>query len=257
MRKVFLYRLLIFALFLFFTLNVPTLAQPSISWRYKGLEWSDSDEKIIEDSFNYLSSNINNSKVKQCIRKYTKIHSGVGKMQSWIDYDALARIKKWPAINVIGEDSDGSWNGRARSERILSGERKELLTDLDDEEFDDDDDEYIKADRLSWKKSPTITINLAKVRHYKNKTGNSKASKRFAGTILHEILHQMGHLHPSTGNYEKDYTRGHFVVVAGDCLHTNGLSVRSPASSSVYADRDSDSQGEDDLTPLGGWGSGE
>jgi hypothetical protein len=220
-----------------------TLAAPALSWRYQGSDWTDDDKATIRVAMKHLKSHINDSNIRQCIEKYTTRYRGNfddRERQSWVDYDALARVSKWPTLNIIGVVTESSWRGLAYVERNLYGNAE--------------DDSSRTASSLKTRKKPTISLNLRSLREYESNIGESEAAKQFSGVILHEVLHQMGHDHPSTGNYEDDYEAGHFVVVAGDCLHTSGLMARSPVAPEFSADGTS---GENSSAPIGGWHRGE
>ena len=73
-----------------------------------------------------------------------------------------------------------------------------------------------------------MTIYLGWLRDWYERHGYESAKRVYAGVILHEFLHQMGHGH-SNG-----YEDGNVTTVAGDCIASGGDpgQVRSPRASS-------------------------
>ncbi|MDJ0734292.1 MAG: hypothetical protein QNJ47_09495 [Nostocaceae cyanobacterium] len=75
-----------------------------------------------------------------------------------------------------------------------------------------------------------MELNVTAIDQNIRRDGFNTAAEDLAGTIFHEMLHQMGHEHPNSGDYNTDYLQGHFVVVAGDCIASNGSETRTSRS---------------------------
>jgi hypothetical protein len=161
---------------------------------------------------NYLSQNIANADIRECVQLYTAWYMGSyapqdGLLrQAWLDFDALRRVNRWPHIDLHARRALGKADTRALVERKAWG----------------------SENALSWNGNISMEVNLDSIDKSIRKYGTADAAKVLAGTIFHELLHQMGHKHPGTGEYEADYKQGHFVVVAGDCIQTKGEDARSP-----------------------------
>jgi hypothetical protein len=90
---------------------------------------------------------------------------------------------------------------------------------------------------LKWNGNIQVFVNFNQIEKMLADGGAGYAADSYAGTLLHEMLHQMGHDHPSTGNYAKDYEQGHFVVVAGDCVASSGEGARNGVALSLHGFR--------------------
>jgi len=171
-----------------------------------------SQKNVIQVAMNSLSQNIGNTNIRKCVQQFTTWYSGNYASkdhlveQAWIDFDALRRANRWPHIDLHARRSLGVWDARAPVERKAWG----------------------TASKLSWNGNVSMEVNLDRIDEIVKQHGLESAADILAGTIFHELLHQMGHRHPDTGEYEVDYKQGHFVVVAGDCVQTNGEDARSP-----------------------------
>ncbi|MEB4591115.1 hypothetical protein VSS37_09010 [Candidatus Thiothrix sp. Deng01] len=178
----------------------------------KNLEFAEQHKQVIRAAMNHVSQQMQRSEVRSCIANhinYFSYSSGLWtnlQEQSWLDFSALIGVKKWPTINFYSYRSSSSI-GRTVPEKKLWG----------------------TSDALHWTGEPKIELNLNKIEEFTKNYNTNKAGIAFAGTIFHELLHQMGQKHPTTGNYSSDYEAGYFVVVAGDCIKYSGLGDRRTA----------------------------
>jgi hypothetical protein len=212
--------------------------EPQIGWNYRGDIWTEDDLLMVRLALNYLSRTINKSNVRECVTSRTLKYEGIDEEQAVIDFDALANVSKWPNIIIQAKNEDAGWAGRAFKQRIIYGELNqdnigELFFSLEG-------------------KNPGIIINLKHLHSDRDNYGDEVAYKNLAGVILHELLHQMGHGHPTTGDYAKDYLQGHFITVAGDCLTTDGLTARGTSIDSSMS-AGTGYYGSKTYVPTGGW----
>lgn len=176
--------------------------------------WTTDTKAVIKRAMNLLSSRINTSRVRSCITKHTKKYRGIyarsGSLASAgkVDLKALSRVEEWPLLHLRAERENVYTTGSAYLERVARGSKLS-------------GDRY----RLSWSNEINMYINLSAITYWKDREGFEEAANIYAGTIVHELMHQMGHNHP-----DGDYDQGHFIVVVGDCVANNGAGARSPSS---------------------------
>jgi len=125
--------------------------------------------------------------------------------QGWLDFHALERANEWPKFDLVADRVGGNTTGSAYIARKAWGTNQ----------------------GLKWNGNIQVFVNFNQIENMLANGGREYAANSYAGTLFHEMLHQMGHDHPATGNYSKDYEQGHFVVVAGDCIASNGDGARN------------------------------
>ena len=180
-------------------------------------------KRVIRKSMNYISGAMSDRNVRSCIQKYTEWYRVIGipkgqkGRQSNIDYNAL-RIVDWFPLNIKAKRATelASWSGQAYLERKAWARKK--------------GNTYY----LNWNGALNIELNVDWMDKIMSQYSGSspRVYRAVAGTIIHEVLHQMGHGHP-----EGDYNQGHFVVVVGDCIESQGTWARSPKGLSLTARR--------------------
>lgn len=175
-----------------------------------GIYWKKRHKRIVKKAFNLISQRIGSNRILSCVKKHTRevsisrnprIRSNYLSKLSYDDLLSLSVARQWPKIYIKAYSASGNTLGRALVERNLWGEYK----------------------TLTWysNKKITINLNLKRMDETLRNYGENAAVEDFSGTIIHEILHQMGHVHPVN-----DYRSGYFVSV-GDCIASNGNSARN------------------------------
>jgi hypothetical protein len=211
--------------------------EPQINWSYKGNIWTQDDFLMVRLALNHISKTINKSNIRECVTSRTLKYEGVEEGQAMIDFDSLANAKQWPNIIITAKNENARWAGQAFLERIMYGN---LVVDND----------FLFSYALEGKR-PKIDINLKHLHFDRDNYEIEVAYKNLAGVVLHELLHQMGHAHPRK-NLDTDYTQGHFINVAGDCLTSDGRSARGGFSDSSMS-ASTGYYGSGEYIPKGGW----
>lgn len=166
--------------------------------------WKDRHKKVIKAAMDRLSQRIDDLKVAQCIKWWTFKYLGFyapkeqWETQAWLDFNALAHVDHWPKIEIKAYRKDGDEKAWARHQRNAWG----------------------TVDALHWKGNLKIEVNLSWIDNALKWNSFDFVVDHYAGTIVHEVMHQMGHMH--TQNYDE----GHFVVAVGDCVRFNGSGTR-------------------------------
>lgn len=176
--------------------------------------WTENDKEVIRESMRYFNERTQSSDVQDCAWDKTQYYRGENQETAISDTSAMA-ASPFPHINMTGYyDYDATTRGRAQLIR-----RANSIHDVfSGGPFD-------------------IELNLIAIREQLSNDGVDETAKNFAGVIAHEIMHQLGHSHPTTGDYENDYQQGHFVVVYGDCIYSNGEDARGPFSGLSLTDQ--------------------
>ncbi len=191
-------------------------------WQYRevcnkrsAVVWSSSQKRLVKRAMNILATRVDNRSVKSCVQKHTKYFRGSYapknnlSRQGWLDFNALASVSRWPEFNLVSKTLGNSGiQGRTTIARIAYG----------------------TGNQLKWSGRIGMELNVNAIDTNIRRDGFDVAAENLAGTIFHEMLHQMGHQHPDTGDYNKDYLGGHFVVMAGDCIASNGKETRTSRS---------------------------
>ncbi len=165
-------------------------------------------KRVVKSAMSHIQNQMGRSAVRSCIDKHVKRYKGISKKQARDDLNALINASRWPRINLHPFNENTNTNGWAYLERKA----------------------WEKNGKLGWKNRININLNLTAIdKKINNGYGITKAGKALSGTIFHELLHQMGHSHPDTDSYKKNYESGYFVVVAGDCIMYSGAGDRNTA----------------------------
>jgi hypothetical protein len=217
-----------------------------LNWIPAGKEWSQEQMQIVSQALDYIHKNMNKPSIRQCVKNKTIIFSGINASQdrlseqSWLDYDALS-INSWPTITVSGRYANDWWAGLAYLQVNLQGAGSRD-NDVWIEDEGGGNEELLESSVFILRKNKAeITVNLRFIQDNIN-IDRPTLIRKVSGIILHEILHQMGHNHPSNSDPKNDYNQGNFIVVAGDCLDSEGIFARGP-SDNQYADRIGNSSG--------------
>lgn len=147
-------------------------------------------KSITKDAMNYLSQNVGTSKFRSCVLERSEYAPG-GWNRAKRDIITLGNVSRWPEINLHARVDGGGAAGRV---------------------FDISRVAYSTSRGLSWKGRINMMLFQDNINQNRRKYGYRIARNFLAGTILHELLHQMGHTHP------KSYYDGNFITVAGDCI---------------------------------------
>jgi hypothetical protein len=158
-------------------------------------EWKKAQRDVIRSSFVAISQRLGTEPVQQCILKHTNLYDGIDKENAYAQLSSLAKSSRWPSVNITSKKLAGKRAGEALVENKTVGSAQPF----------------------------NITMDNSKISASMDQNGKEWTISQNAGVIVHEILHQMGHLHTD----DPGYTKGYFVTVVGDCIASNGITARN------------------------------
>jgi hypothetical protein len=158
--------------------------------------WTNQQIDNVASAFAILRDRVLTNPVRECIARNVRKYAGLTEEQAWNKLEQMSGSSVWPKVIIISADFPGRQTGQALIEN--------------------------KGVDIYPNGTFNIMIDNKYISDSINESGKDWAEASLAGTILHEILHQMGNEHPG----DADYSQRFFVTVAGDCVVSNGAGDR-------------------------------